>query len=268
MSQEELKAKRRAVRLEADPKRVIARLFLPGGESRVAAILDRVLALSEAEVSGTLTRVLERYSSRHKDIGQVLEHHYDAVAARLNGRPRLLRERRWLIGAYFTSEYSLESVALFNPSIVLHPNQSGMSNGKARFIMSLRACGEGHISSIEFRSGVIDSRNGITFDPLTSFAVTEQPVDDHLHDKNRFYLKLNEMGAYRPLVDRILQQLPEEFTISDLERAIETGRRQHGSADGFEELTQTMLWLAHSSYRLAFPADSAICERVIFPVTE
>lgn len=268
MSREDLKAQRRAVRLEADPKRVIARLFIPGDESRVAAILDRVLALSDADVSSTLTRVLERYSSRHKDIVQVLERHYKAVAPVLNGRVKVTRERRWLIGAYFTSEYSLESVALFNPTMVLHPDQSGMSKGKARFIMSLRACGEGHISSIEFRSGIIDSRNGITFDPVPPFAAAERPVDDHLHDKNRFYLKLNEMGAYSPVVDRILQQLSDEFTISDLERAIETVRLRHRSADDLQELTQTMLWLAHSSYRVVFPDDSVISERVIFPVTE
>ncbi len=268
MSQQELKASRQTVRLTADPTRVIARLFIPGAESRVSAVLDRVLALSDAEVSSALARVLDRYSSRHKDIGQVLEQHYDAVAVHLNGRTPESKERRWLIGAYFTSEYSLESVALFNPSVVVHPNQDGVVNGTVRFIMSLRACGEGHISSIEFRSGVIHSSHEIEFDPVPGFAATEQPVEDHLHDRNRFFLKLNEIGAYQPLIDRILQRLPDEFTIHDLERAIGAVRRSHRFFDPGGELADTMLWLARSSYRLEFPADSAISERVIFPVSE
>jgi len=268
MSLQELKADRRTVRLTADPTRVISRLFIPGAESRIRAVLDRILTLSDAEVSSALTSVLGRYSSRHKDLGKILERHYQAVSAHLNGRAPESKERRWLIGAYFTSEYSLESVALFNPSLVVHPNQDGVDSGAVRFIMSLRACGEGHISSIEFRSGVIHPSHEIEFDPTPGFAVTEQPVEDHLHDRNRFFLKLNEIGPYHPLADRILQQLPDEFTIRDLERAIGAVRRRHRFFDPGGELADTMLWLARSSYRLEFPADSTISERVIFPVSE
>lgn len=268
MTQPRLKARRRTVRLSADPRRVIARFFVPPGENRVRTILDRVLAISETEVSATLERVLERYSSRHRDVTGILERHYDGVASQLNGQAPVSEERRRLIGAYFTMEYSLESVALFNPSMVLHPDQTGMSHGQARFIMSLRACGEGHISSIEFRSGVINSSNGVTFDPVPPFAAAERPHERHLYDKNRFFLKLNEMGAYRPLADRVLQHLHDEFTFADLERALAKAHQQCGGVDSFQELAESMLWLAHSCYRLEFPVDSAISERVIFPVTE
>ena len=263
-----LRAARTSVRLVADPKRVIIRLFLPCGEWRVGAIVDRVMALSEAEVSSILGRILDRYSSRHKDISSTFERHYQAVAGQLDGQRPISKQRRQLIGTYFTSEYSLESVALFNPSVVLHPDQEGMSNGKARFIISLRACGEGHISSIEFRSGVIDSSNGITFDPVPPFVAPEGPHDLHQYDRNRFFMKLNEMGGYKPLADRILQYLGDKFTFAELQSAIDRVRRRHGGADSFQELADDMLWLARSSYRLEFPADSAISERVIFPVTE
>ena len=148
---------RSQVRLTANPKRVIARLFIPGNESRVTAVLDRVLALSGSEVKTTLHRVLDRYSSRHKNINLILDQHYGCVAGQLNGRTPQSLEQRRLIGSYFTSEYSLESVALFNPSIVPHPDQNGAMNGETRFILSLRACGEGHISSIQFRSGTINA---------------------------------------------------------------------------------------------------------------
>lgn len=263
-----LRATRKPVQLIANPKRVIIRLFVPGGESRVSAILDRVMALSEAEVSSILGRVLDRYSSRHKDISGVFERHYEAVASQLNGQVPTSKQRRQLIGTYFTREYSLESVALFNPSVVLHPDQQGMSDGNVRFIISLRACGEGHISSIEFRSGVIDSTNGITFDPVPPFVAPEGPHDLHMYDKNRFFLKLNEMGGYRPLANRVLRYLGDKFTFAELQSAIDRVRRRHGGADSFQELAENMLWLARSSYRLEFPADSAISERVIFPVTE
>jgi predicted GH43/DUF377 family glycosyl hydrolase len=190
------------------------------------------------------------------------------VAAQLEGRASTSPQRRRLIGAYFTSEYSLESVALFNPSIVLHPEQHGAPNGKARIIMSLRACGEGHISCIEFRSGVLDSAGGLTLDPVPLFAAAESPVDDYEHDKNRFFMKLNEMRAYKPDVDMIVRQLSDRFTIDDLKRVLGGVRRKSRDLDSFNELAEAMLWLAHSSYRLEFPDDSAISERVIFPVNE
>ena len=257
-----------AVRLASDPKRVIARPFIPGREGRVDAILDRVLGLSEEDVSALIDRILDRYASRHRNITRVFERHFESVSAKLNGRTPPSYKRRWLIGAYFTSEYSLESVALFNPSMVLHPNQSDLRAGEARFVMSLRACGEGHISSIEFRSGVIDSGHGITFDPVSTFAASQNPVDDYLHNKNRFFLKLNEIRAYRPTVDRVVEQLADEFTISDLERALETVRHTCRDIDAFDELSESMLWVAHSSYRLEFSSETDISERVIFPVTE
>ena len=268
MSQGGLTVRRQEVRLLADPKRVIARLFIPGGEPRIQAILDRILALSDEEVSTILARVLERYGSRHKSIREVFQRHYDSVASRLDGRAPPNPDRRSLIGAYFTSEYSLESVALFNPSMVLHPEENGAAEGQARFIMSLRACGEGHISSIEFRSGVINAENGITFDPTAPHTAAEKPLEHRLYDKNRFFLKLQEMGAYSRPADRLFAQLADEFTLCQLRSVIEAARRRHGRADVFNDLAESMLWLACSSYHLGFPADSALSERIIFPVTE
>ena len=114
---------RTPIRLRGDSARVITRPFIPGGDGRVSIILDRVLALSDRQVSNLLRTLLRDYASRHKAIEEVLERHYWHVEARLDGRAPVSKDRRLLIGAYFTMEYSLESVALFNPSMVLHPHR-------------------------------------------------------------------------------------------------------------------------------------------------
>lgn len=259
---------RTPLQVTADSKRVITRRYVPGDTSRVDEIVSRVMRISEEVVSSTLTDVLERYQTRHKNIVAVLERNYEVVVGSQEFAEQPSTSRKRLIGAYFTCEYSLESVALFNPSMVLHPDQNGVESGSARFIISLRACGEGHISSIEFRSGVVDSAGGIVLDPLTDYAASEEPVDDHLYEKNRLFMKLNDMGAYVPLVNQVFQLLEEQFTLSDLQQAIETARRSSSDVRMFSELTETMLWLARSSYRLQFPPDSELSERVIFPVTE
>ena len=259
---------RTPLQVTADSKRVIARRYVPGDTSRVDAIVSRVMRISEEVVTSTLTDVFKRYQARHKNIVAVFERNYEVVVGSKEFAEPPSANRKRLIGAYFTSEYSLESVALFNPSMVLNPDQNGVESGSARFIISLRACGEGHISSIEFRSGVVDSAGGIALDPLTDYVASEEPVDDHLYEKNRLFMKLNDMGAYVPLVNQVFQLLEDQFTMSALEEAIEKARRSCSDLRTFGDLTSTMLWLARSSYRLEFPSDSDISERVIFPVTE
>ena len=134
--------------------------------------MQRVLAIPEGEVARLLARVLRDFRARHRDFER------DPRAALRAGRPprrrgtTLSRERRLLIGAYFTQEYSVEGAALFNPSMVRRPTRRGCPTGERRFIMSLRAAGEGHISSIEFRSGVIDAASTVRFDPLGTTLVT------------------------------------------------------------------------------------------------
>ncbi len=124
MKKESLTVNRSSVRISADPSRVIARPFIPGGGNRLRAIINRILDLSESEVFRLLSQVLEDFSSRHKNIKDIFNRHYDLVSHHINGQWPISDERRWLIGSYFTNEYSLESVAMFNPSMVLHPDQS------------------------------------------------------------------------------------------------------------------------------------------------
>ncbi|CAN5924761.1 glycoside hydrolase family 130 protein [soil metagenome] len=255
------------LRLSADPRRVIARSFIPGGPSRIRAIIERVRSLPDAEVSSMLAALVTDYRQRHKDIRGIFRQHY-ATANALSGElPEASEDRRLLLGAYFTNEYSLESVALFNPSMVAHPDQNGVARGAVRFIMSLRACGEGHISSIEFRTGTVGADSRVEIDAPTRFALTARPVDDALYDKESYVLKLREMKAFRPLAEQILAILDTLFTISDLKYAIDRCRPDTGNTQ-YKELADNMLWLAHSNYELQFSPDAALSERVIFPVSE
>jgi hypothetical protein len=255
------------VRLAADVRRVIARPFVPGQPARLRSIIERVRALPDAQVSSLLGALVTDYQERHKDIRAIFAQSYTTVSALAGAHGDDSEDRRLLIGSYFTNEYSLESVALFNPSMVLHPDQSGLPPDAVRFVMSLRACGEGHISSIEFRSGTIDVTHDVTVDPPTRFALTARPIDDARYDKASYALKLLEMQAYRPIADAILAQLDAWFTIRDLRRAIEKSRPQSNLTQ-FKELVDNMLWLAHSNYELEFSPETALSERVIFPVSE
>ncbi|HRG99162.1 MAG TPA: glycoside hydrolase family 130 protein [Polyangiaceae bacterium] len=262
-----MNATRLPVRLLADSRRVIARLFVPGGPARIRAIIARVTALPDPQVASMLSALVADYRPRHKDIEGIFRRHYAAALALAGESPDASEERRLLLGAYFTNEYSLESVALFNPSMVEHPVQDGVPAGQVRFVVSLRACGEGHISSIEFRTGLVDAEHGVTVDPPTRFALTARPVDDALYDKESYVLKLREMKSHVPLAEPILALLPGHFTTSDLKGAIDRCRPKLNVTQ-YQELVADMLWLAHSNYELEFSLDTALSERVIFPVSE
>jgi len=157
---------RSTLTLRPDPSRVLARLFLPGqeflssGVSRADAVIARVLAMDDARIHQVLTETLMGFDSRHHDLTRTFREHFALVAHRIPGADELSDQSRQLIGAYFTQEYALEAAALFNPSLVPHPDQEGLSEGELRFIMSLRAVGEGHISSIEIRTGVLGAAPG------------------------------------------------------------------------------------------------------------
>ena len=256
------------VRLAADPRRVIARSFVPGEAPRIRAVIDRVRALPDAVVSSMVAALVTDYRQRHKDIRGIFRQNYATAIALARENLETSDERRLLLGAYFTLEYSLESVALFNPSMVLHPDQNGVPRGSVRFIMTLRACGEGHISSIEFRTGTLDARQGVAIDPPTRFALTARPgQDDAVYEKESYLRKLVEMQAHTPSAVPVLALLDSYFTMSDLKYAIERCRTE-ANITHFEELADNMLWLAHSNYELEFSPDAALSERVIFPVSE
>lgn len=264
----ELNLHRTDVELRGDPTRVITRLFIPGYEGAADRIFRRVAALKEDQVRRLLSQILDRYAQRHKHVSADFDRHFEQAAARTSCAAPDSPERRRLLGAYFTMEYSIESVALFNPSMVPHPDQNGLSDGCCRFIMSVRACGEGHISSIEFRTGCVDRGGAVSIDPVTRFAAGTSRVPEKRYEKHPFRLKLGEMGAYNHISERVLQELGDFFRLDELERVVQ---RQRDDSDDREYARQTLdsvVWLARSNYHLDFPDESDVSERVIFPVSE
>ena len=254
----------------SDDTRVLARYFQAGDDERSCTTIQRVLDLSEDEVVTLFDCVRRDYFHRHFDLEKTLVRHFEAGASRhLQNQGTLSPERRLLLGAYFTMEYSVEAAALFNPSIVPHPNQKNVHEGALRFVMSFRATGEGHLSSIVFRSGIIDRDCNISFDPISPIIGMPEVKEDTLYDKHLFELKLNEMDACNEVTALVLDRLPDEFNIDQIENEMVWIQ----GANLFAHVTQlqtfeTMRWLAHSNYELKFPDDRSISERVIFPVSE
>jgi predicted GH43/DUF377 family glycosyl hydrolase len=263
--------RRTSHRIEHDPRRVIAKPYLPGEEiapgsapSRAAQLMERILAIPDVEVAGLLEQTLASFSGRHRRFEQLLEQNFELVSRYADGGP-LSRERRLLVGAYFTHEYSVEGAALFNPSIVLAPDQAGAAAGARRFVMSLRAVGEGHISSIEFRGGTVDAASELTFDPPATPLVLGQRTSPLSYGKGAFRSKLVELEAGNELAWAVLDRLPERFTFVELEHSLSVLTNEGPPHAISYETTRIIRMLAASSYVTRFPEDSRLGERVIFP---
>lgn len=170
-----------SIQLRADPARVVIRPFVPADDplpagstalTRAQCLADRVLALTEPELRAELARVIATLSDRHRNVEDVLLRRYHEVNGLMIAARAVSSEQAHLIGAYFCEEYSFEAAALFNPSIVAHPDQTGITSGALRFILSLRGVGEGHVSSITFRSGIFSSDGAIVMDAASPQAIS------------------------------------------------------------------------------------------------
>ncbi len=264
----------RSVRLVPDPRRVITKLFMPGdevardGSSRLQALVQRIMALTDGEVTAALADARERFAGRHREFDAVLDRHHAVVAERLADAPSLStpvsEDRRRLIGAYFTHEYSIEAAALGNPSVVVAPDQTGVTAGSVRFVMSLRAIGEGHVSSIEFRTGVVDTVGEVELDEVSPYAETGVR-SPHAYDKGFFSTKLDDLAMLNEVEERVLARLAERFTMAELEASIEALDDDGIDRSMSGETTRLLHWLASSNYRVSYPRSTAVSERVLFP---
>lgn len=248
--------------------RVIIRPFIPGDTQRITTVIGRALLLPEDEVLRDLEGVKAEFDSRHFDIDTVLLQHFDKVSAHVFTQRSISHERKLLIGALFSGEYALESAALFNPSIVPHPDQSNVPEGALRFVISLRATGEGHISSIEFRSGMILADGSIHLDPVSRFVTLPEVLPNPSYRKASFVTKLNEMGLENEWTHQAMESLADDFTRSDLRRSVREMKAHY--RNGTRDMTRALeciQWLADSNYELRFSENLALSERIIFPVS-
>lgn len=246
-------------------RRVLVRSFIPADETRVRHIIDRALALSAKEVRARLTDLRANFTARHANLETCWLRHFEMVRRHLGDRPPSLNLRLY-IGALFSGEYALESAALFNPSIVAHPDQSGLPEGALRFVLSLRATGEGHISSIEFRSGVLHADFSIQLDSVSPFVMAPEIVENPTYRKRIFDHKLQEMGFENEWSRIAMASLGENFTRGELEKVL---RRAETGDQGREvERTQECIrWLAESNYEVHFAPDTPLSQRIIFPIS-
>ena len=173
-----------------------------------------------------------------------------------------------MLGAYFTGEYAVESVALFNPSIVPHPDQTNVAEGDLRFVLSLRAVGEGHISSIEFRTGVIRRNHAIEIDKTSGLVIAPEIDPEPTFPKSIFLHKLNDNGLENNWSRSVMNRLGETFSRSDLDDAMQ--RASHEAQPHSEDVRQTiefLHWVVESNYEVNFDPANPLSERVIFPVS-
>lgn len=256
------------IELRPNSARVLVRPFIPSDPARIVNILGRAMSLSESETEQQLADVLVDFGSRHREIKTVWRRIFHQVQGHVfTGRP-LSEARQLLIGALFCGEYALESAALFNPSIVSHPDQSGIGDGELRFILSLRATGEGHISSIEFRSGVIHADYSVTIDQPSGFVTAPVQNPDPTYRKAVFLHKLMEMGFENDWSTALMQSLKSDFTLSELDRAMRALTGGAGPLSREEQRTsECVRWLAQSNYEVHFDPSVSIAERIIFPVS-
>jgi predicted GH43/DUF377 family glycosyl hydrolase len=259
---------RTGVILRPNSARVLIRPFISSDPARIVNIIGRALALTEAEVEQQLVAVTEEFASRHLNLRFFWRRHFALVKGYVfSGRP-LSEARQLYIGALFSGEYALESAALFNPSIIPHPDQSGLAEGELRYILSLRATGEGHISSIEFRTGIIRADHAITIDEPSRFVTAPVQNPNPTYLKRIFLHKLMEMGFENEWSGVVMNSLGDEFALSELETAMRLASRDSGPLSReMQRTAECVHWLAESNYEVHFDSSVAVAERIIFPVS-
>nr|WP_294692059.1 glycoside hydrolase family 130 protein [uncultured Friedmanniella sp.] len=253
--------------LRSDPGRVIVRPFLPGqelladGRSRVDAVVDRVLAMAPSDVAATLADTLAIFADRHDDLHAVFAKHYALVAAAVE-TGEVSEDQALLIGSYVTQEYALEAAALFNPSMVTHPDQDGLADGELRFLMSVRSVGEGHISSIQLRTGVLGaSGTELRIDP---------PGPPQLPEHRPASLpRAVLLAALAERTDARADQLnglvPERVDPDNLDQVLATVRHEYFDPTRGVATSEQLRWVYSCDYGADVPAGRPIANTVLFP---
>lgn len=262
---------RKSFRFYPNPKRVIARFYMPVRNDRASIIVNKIVELPEEEVNKVLNQILSNFSKRHRNITKIFENSFNSLQDILgninNSKKSLSLKKKLLIGSFFTTEFSIESTAFFNPSIVESPDQSHLQAGQKRIIVSFRATGEQHISSIVFRQGIIDKDNSLKFQPEGSLVDKPEVIKRYVYKKKSFLKKLSEMNIQKEILNTVMDKLGDKFIYGELKRSIEISLKQVEVTPSKMKVIEAILWLAKSHYEVKFSLDTAISERVIFPVS-
>jgi predicted GH43/DUF377 family glycosyl hydrolase len=262
---------RKNIKFTPDSKRVVARYFMNGDE-RTRQMVSRIMLLDERQVLETLEQTLREFARRHRNISSIFFKHCEKIrpvieSMQINYEAMSL-DRKMLIGSYCTMEYAIESAAIFNPSIVEDFDQSGLEAGEKRVIISFRATGEGHISSIVFRRGILDKDNNLQVIKIGHHIDKAEIEHKTLFNKERFLIKLSEMHTQDKYITQIMQDLPNEFEFAVLKNMVNAALSDPTIREERRMAMKEILWLADSFYDLQFKHDSDITERVIFPISD
>ena len=247
-------------KIKSDPKKVVLQYFNIGNLNRIKNVLSRINSLSEFDLQNELTEIENKFEGRHKFFREIIYNNFLQVEKYLDNAENISQEKKLIIGAYFSKEYSIEAASLFNPSIVLHPDQSKLKPKTSRFLLSLRATGEGHISSIEFKTGIIDEKNEIIFDLESKYSTL--PQNDNTKIFNRNFIKENVKFADNDL----LINFPETFTYEEVKIIINKFSPEISLK--YAQQIADILDIADSNYKINFSHKSEINERVIFPLSK
>jgi predicted GH43/DUF377 family glycosyl hydrolase len=265
-----IKVERKPEKFLPNFKRVILR-FLFYNDERARVIIPKVMAATDDEVKQFLEATLRDFSRRHRSITRTFLSHYEKILHLLDefevDHENLSLERKLVLGSYFTMEYSIESAAFFNPSIVESPDQQNLEPGMKRVIISFRAIGEGHISSIVFRQGIIDSNCNFIFDLESTFVRDAEVLRHHPYEKNKFVDRLKNRNIPLELIEAVTSHLPDTFTYRQLEESVEKYSSEKKDLKDDQYFLVRLLWSADVYHEINFSYDTNISERVIFPVT-
>jgi predicted GH43/DUF377 family glycosyl hydrolase len=260
--------RRLPILLLPDASRVITRYFGLGEENRIRDVVRRILAVPETTVAALVANLERDFRPIHPDIDGVFLEHFEAVKHHIPVDVPISDGRRRLIGACFTMEYAIESAALFNPSMVPAIDQSNVPPGSVRFVMSLRATGEGHISSIVFRQGLIDASGNVSVDAPGRFSRPLRATVPSHFEKADFIRQLQSLHGWTEHTQATLALLGDQFTRAELSEAIDEIRRLAEVPGVSEEANDVLLALSQANYRLAIPSGADIAEVVIFPYSD
>lgn len=266
-----LRVDRKDAIIYPDINRVISRFFF-NGEMRAEKLIAQILAMPEEEAHSLFIQILREFSKRHRSITAIYKKHYNNVkyiVAKIHEGNNIPEWKKLLIGAYFTMEYAVESAALFNPSIVEDVDQNGLEKGQVRVILSLRATGEGHISSLVFRRAVINENNEILIQDAGQQVSEAEIIKDHVYKKNSFISKLKEMGLGEEFYNLVTDRLPEKFIYDHVRDTVKSVKEENGLLlmEHHKALNE-IVWLADSYTVVKFSFDTDITERVIFPISK
>ncbi len=261
---------RKPNRFQPDFKRVIIR-FLDIGQKRTNDLIKKVVEMEDKEVELTLTQTLREFSRRHRNLTHKFLQHFEKAVNLLDEKnfnyTKLSDARKLLIGSYFSMEYSIISAAFFNPSIVESPDQTALEEGSKRIIVSFRATGEGHISSIVFQTGIIDRNSNLIFENTGHHVDEAEVIKEHQYSKKTFIAKLMEMGLDKGIVSMVTSPLNDKFLYDELLDQINKTIQLNNANEDKKRNIKEIMWLADSNYEINFSRDTHISERVIFPIS-